>query len=113
MNRQGTACAGSPNKAKENDPKGPGFFSPFTKTFQNHSEQPGSSNFKSEEWEIPGQGIWSVSQRGRQLGAEYVSTYSQNDGEEGGRGPCTSQPLPQPSQPYLELKYSLRNDSTS
>ena len=27
-----------------------------------------------------------MSQRGRQLGAEYVSTYSQNDGEEGGRG---------------------------
>ena len=30
-----------------------------------------------------------------------------------GGGACTSQPLPQPSQPYLELKYSLRNESTS
>lgn len=90
----------------------PGFSVHSQRPFGTHSEQPGSSNFKSEEWEIPGQGIWSVSQGGRQLGADYVSTYSQNDGA-GWGGACTSQPLPQPSQPYLELKYSLRNDSTS
>lgn len=77
---------GHQTKLKRMTQRDPGFSVHSQRPFRTHSEQPGSSNFKSEEWEIPGQGIWSVSQRGRQLGAEYVSTYSQNDGEEGGRG---------------------------
>ena len=101
---------GHQTKLKRMTQRDQGFSVHSQRLFGTHPEQPGTSNFKSEEWEIPGQGIWSVSQGGRQLGAESVSTYSQNDGE---CGAFKSQPLPQPSQPYLELKYSLRNESTS
>lgn len=77
---------GHQTKLKRMTQRDPGFSVHSQRPFGTHSEQPGSSNFKSEEWEIPGQGIWSVSQGGRQLGADYVSTYSQNDGAGWGGG---------------------------